>query len=248
MIGQTDIMEYAQANQTFTARQMIYDLGARDTDFSLNTVMSCLRRMIENGVLQKVKRGIYSITDKGSKSFVAYYDNEMQNLNKLLSKKFPFLNYCIWSSEDIKHNSHYVVNMDIIFIDVEKEGIDAVFSTLMNTPDLKRQVFKTPTEEIFSDYIIGNSCIVVRHLISEAPVVVFGDGGKRTSIEKIMVDVSADQEFFFFQGYETLRFYRNIIDKYDINENRLLRYADRRSCKERIAEDLEYVKQNKIIA
>jgi len=61
-----------------------------------------------------------------------------------------------------------------------------------------------------------------------------------------MVDVAVDSDFRSYQGYETLRFYRNILDQNDINERRLLRYAERRSCKEKIAMDIAEVKQNKI--
>jgi len=246
MIGQIDILEYAQGRQTITVRQIVEDLKAIGANFSHNTIISSLNRMVSRGLIQKTERGIYNLTTKGKRQFVAYYDNEMHELDKLLAKEFPFLEYCIWNSEDIRHYSHYVVNMDILFVDVEKDGMEAVFSSLLNHVELKRLVFKSPSEDDYANYITGKSCIVIRQLISQAPLVSFGDGSKRTSIEKIMVDVAVDSDFRSYQGYETLRFYRNILDQNDINERRLLRYAERRSCKEKIAMDIAEVKQNKI--
>ena len=61
------------------------------------------------------------------------------------------------------------------------------------------------------------------------------------------LDVAVDVDFIPFQDYESLRFYRNVIDVCTINETKLLRYATRRGCKDQIKNILDTAKQNEII-
>lgn len=246
MIGQMDILDYAQRYDSFSARQIMSDMQAKGISFSPNTIMSSLRRMVGSGVLHKVRRGLYAVSPQGNRQFIAAYSDEMQVLNHLLSSGFPFLDYCIWNISDIKAYAHYALNLDVIFIDVEKDAVDTVFHALVDQSSLVRRVFKTPTGDDYTNYITGTSSIVVRPLVSEAPLATFADGSRRTTIEKIMVDVTVDADFDSLQGYETLRFYRSIIDQKDINEKSLLRYASRRGCKERIQKDLNEAQQHKI--
>lgn len=246
MIGQIDILDYAKQYDSFSVKKMMNDIQAKGFSYSPNTIMTSLRRMIANGVLNKVQRGLYSISPKGNRQFIASYSKEMQELNRQISADFPFLNYCIWNVSDVKSYAHYALNLDIIYVDVEKEGLDTIFHTLIDNSSITRRVFKTPTSDDYTNYIIGIPSIVVRPLVTEAPLTTFADGSKRTTIEKMMVDVAVASDFEVLQGYETLRFYRSILDMNDINEKSLLRYASRRGCKEQIQKDLSEAKQHNI--
>lgn len=88
---------------------------------------------------------------------------------------------------------------------------------------------------------------MVRPLISEAPLIAYADGSSRIAVEKLMVDVAVDEDFISFQDYESLRFYRNVLDTCIVNETRLLRYASRRSCRDKIKNILDTARQNEII-
>jgi hypothetical protein len=48
------------------------------------------------------------------------------------------------------------------------------------------------------------------------------------SLEKIMVDIIGDVEFTFAQGAELNTIYDTIMSSYEVNNNALFRYADRR--------------------
>ena len=47
-----------------------------------------------------------------------------------------------------------------------------------------------------------------------------------------MIDIRKDKDFFYLQGSESSYIMRNALQKYAINENRLLRYAQRRGIKQ----------------
>jgi len=59
------------------------------------------------------------------------------------------------------------------------------------------------------------------------------NGVQTITIEKLLVDIFCDEIVFVAQqGGEMQIIFRNAFEKYSINENKMLRYADRRSKKE----------------
>lgn len=105
-------------------------------------------------------------------------------------------------------------------MDVERVATEAVFSFLLNA-GLDRQVYLNPSSDDYSYYIYGKPTIVVRPLISEAPLITYANDSNRLTVEKLMVDIAVDVDFIPFQDYESLRFYRNVIDVCIINETKL---------------------------
>lgn len=202
--------------------------------------------LTDTGVLNKVKRGVFSISETKPQPFVPYFDGEMQALESLIRNDFHFIRFCVWNSSDINRFSHYVVNMNVIFVDVERAAIEQVFHHLLNA-NLHRQVYLNPSSDDYTYYIYGKPTIVVRPLISEAPIIAYGGDSTRLSIEKLLVDVVIDTDFISYQEFESLRLYRNALDVNIINETKLLRYASRRGCKDKIKNILNAAKQNKII-
>jgi hypothetical protein len=63
-------------------------------------------------------------------------------------------------------------------------------------------------------------------------------------LEKLLVDTRVDDDFYYLQGYENLEMLRTAISHYDVNKNRLLRYADRRNAKDSIIKDIETIQNN----
>ena len=53
-------------------------------------------------------------------------------------------------------------------------------------------------------------------------------------MEKMLVDIVLNPEFDFLQGSELSRVYREAFTTYDISRPRLLRYAQRRGCLDKI--------------
>lgn len=245
MVGNIDILDYARRTPTFTCKQMLNDFSKDGKTFSTNTVMSALRRLVQNSTLKKVERGVFSLTQTGKTVFTAYYDDEMSQLESSIRTNFPFIRFCVWNSYDVKRFSHYVTNMNVIFVDVERDCENSVFSALINAfPD--KNIYLKPTDDDYTNYIYGKPSIVVRTLISEAPLISFGDKSTRVSLEKVLVDSATDDDFASFQGFESLRLFRNAYDVCTVNEQKLLRYARRRNKQDSIQSIIEEVNNNKI--
>lgn len=80
--------------------------------------------------------------------------------------------------------------------------------------------------------------IFVKNLVSEAPMQEIS-GVPMPTLEKLLVDILRDTDFFYLQGSESDRIIENAFNLYTINRNRLFRYADRRKVKEELSSILE---------
>jgi hypothetical protein len=117
-----------------------------------------------------------------------------------------------------------------ILIEVEKEATQSVFFFLKEN---KYSVFVEPTKELIEKYIpYEKETLIVKALVSEAPVQMINKVSIPT-LEKMLVDIFCDDLIFAAQqGAEMRTIFQEAIDKYVINENRMLRYADRRRKKD----------------
>ena len=78
-----------------------------------------------------------------------------------------------------------------------------------------------------------NGFILVRRLVTDAPLMK-RDGIPLPTLEKFLVDIALDKEFFIFQGYEVEHIFSNANTIYAMNRNRLLRYAGRKNHRDEI--------------
>jgi len=246
MVKQADIISYARTRKEFTCREMLSCFRDGNISFSPATVTSCLLKLTETGVLRKIRRGVYSMTDSRQQIFIPYYDETMASLESMIRNQFPFIRFCVWNTSDIKRFSHYVINIDVIYVDVECIAKESVFTFLINA-NLDRQVYLNPSVDDYSYYIFGKPTIVVRNLISESPLIVYSGKSNRVALEKLLVDIVVDDDFNFLHDYESIRFYRNVMDTSTFSESKLLRYSSRRGCKDKIKNLLDTVKQEEII-
>lgn len=117
-----------------------------------------------------------------------------------------------------------------LLIEVDKEATPSVFFYLK---ELKFSVFIDPTMDIIEKYVSDEKeALVVKSLVTEAPLQTINKINLPT-IEKILVDIFCDDVIFAAQqGPEMRIIFQEAMKKYTINENRMLRYADRRRKKD----------------
>lgn len=115
-------------------------------------------------------------------------------------------------------------------IEVEKNTLESVFYFLK---DSYKNVFLDPTSDILSRYVSSEKeAIIIKSLVTEAPMQNVQDV-QTVTIEKILVDIFVDEIIFAAQqGNEMQIIFKNAFEKYTLNENKMLRYADRRRKKE----------------
>ena len=117
-------------------------------------------------------------------------------------------------------------------IEVDKESMESIFLALK---DKYNNVFLNPNADILEKYVFNsNTPIIVKPLISEAPMQKVRNINT-TTIEKILVDLFSDENLFqFYQGREKKTIFKEAYAKFTINNSKLLRYASRRGKKEEI--------------
>lgn len=227
----TDILHFATTNSQFTRKELIEHLEKQEQTVSPNALSIQLDRLLKNNELLRLERGIYRLFATSQRNFIALISDEIRKLNLQLKEQFPFANYCVWSSKTLISYMHHIPNLNHTYIDVEREATESVFRFLNENSNIR--VFICPDSENFDRYINGTESIIVRTLISEAPLQLL-NGFNTPTIEKIMVDVVGDVEFEFMQGSEVSNFYKNVIEQHSINNKKLMRYASRRGRRQQV--------------
>ena len=126
-----------------------------------------------------------------------------------------------------------------ILVETEKESMESVFYFLKEN---KYAVYLNPGPEIISKYLSSEkNAVIIKSLVSEAPMQNI-KGVNTITIEKMLVDIFCDDNIFSAQqGSELKNIFIEALKKYTVNENRLLRYADRRRRKDDIIKYLKSI-------
>ncbi|MCB0750660.1 MAG: hypothetical protein KDC52_04235, partial [Ignavibacteriae bacterium] len=116
-----------------------------------------------------------------------------------------------------------------LIVEVEKDATESIFFFLRQN---KYSVFLEPSKELLNRYILDEKeTWIVKSLVSEAPTQNIS-GIQSTTIEKLLVDLFCDTIILDAQqGAERDRIFKDVFEKYTVNENKMLRYADRRRKK-----------------
>ena len=179
----------------------------------------------------------------GLPEFVYQPSEEEKSVFMRLKQQFPFLDMCIWSPRVLSSFMRHVPNVNHIFIDVEKDGMESVFNALQGM-GLGRNILLSPSLIDCDRYLTGTDSIVVRQLIGQSPLTVV-DGCRVPRLEKILVDVIGDNELFFASGSETYTIFEYARERNHVNMNKLLRYASRRNRKEKVEQIIHTIENDK---
>ena len=183
------------------------------------TVFSRIRALERKGLIYESGRGRYSLGAKPV--YKAKVSPRMLELNKLLVGEFVGASLCISTLDE----SNIIVETDrketlrmLVFLRTRYPAVYSLREAVLHKESLK-------------------DAIVVKALVSDAPLVV-SDGMSASSLEKILVDIVADKEFFRMSDDALKKEYQRALEVYPINKNRLLRYAGRRGVTDKVKEHL----------
>ncbi|MBE6260281.1 MAG: hypothetical protein E7107_05570 [Prevotella sp.] len=235
MVGvSNNIMNYANGLQQFAIDDMPIEVTA---GIARNTLSWHLSNLCRQGKLKRIGRGIY--TAHISNSFQVKANTKARSLYKSLSKQFPLADFCVYGGGVITPLLHDLTPNNTVYIETNREVTESVFNVLL--PKHKGRLFLSPTKKIASTYIdFSSENIIVKPLVTESPLMFDGKVPVPT-IEKLLVDTRVDPDFYYLHGYENLEMLRTAVTHYNVNQTRLLRYADRRNEKESILNDLKEI-------
>ena len=233
MIGVSEnIMKYANGLDHFSVDDLPMEVTA---NIDRNTLSWHLSNLCRQGRLRRVGRGIY--TANPSNTYQVKASPRVRSLYKAMSTQFPFAEFCIYSSNVITPLLHNLTPNNTVYIETNRVVTEGVFNFLL--PKFQGRIFLSPTKKIITTYVdLGRENIIVKPLVTESPLTLDGKVPIPT-LEKLLVDTRVDADFYYLHGYENLEMLRTAITHYDVNQTRLLRYADRRNVKDSILNDLK---------
>ena len=200
-----------------------------DKDLPKTTINWRINSLVKSNTIQRIGRGMYKCGS--GNHFTPELSQKSSRISNLMKINFPYLKYLIWQISEINILSQHLINKDIIYVEVEREAVEAAFELLR---EKFKYVLKGKSNE---DVYFGERIIVVRSLVSGSPSQIVKNV-PTTTIEKLLVDLFSDKEFEFLQGYELTSIFNHAFSKYTINTNKLLRYASRKARREQVAEFL----------
>ena len=178
----------------------------------------------QKGIIHNIQRGVYKWGNK------AKYIPEIQEKSKMLYKDIqndlPYTTICMtetrWFNEFMLHQ----VFQNYIVIEAEKEATSVIFNKLKEAGE---NAFLNPDAQIVETYIsTTENPLIVKPLISESPLQLVEQVYVPT-LEKMLVDMISDKEIYGAQETEAARIFKTATEKYNINGNKLMRYARRRN-------------------
>lgn len=183
----------------------------------------------------RLNRGLYGNVSKRIYKYIP--SAAEKNLYSEISKEYNYIDICIYYGSVISSMQHHLSVNNALYIEVTKEATEAVFHFLL---DKGYKAYHKPTQSFMSDYVnLSEGCIIVKPLITESPLIQTV-GVKVPALEKILVDINCDPDFYYLQGGESFYILEHCLNLYNINIPRMLRYASRRGRRHKITEILNY--------
>lgn len=196
----------------------------------IQLLLNTLTNMIENGEITPVGPDLYQIGNYSKSIFKTHPSPSDLDLHNYLKRNFPFATICIWNIQELAYFAQHIPNLNFTIVEVEKDLIGPVSDRLSEINGLL--ALTSPPTEVIQNLSTFENLVILKKLISQAPLTDNSDSEKYCStprLEKILVDILCDNEFFFLRGMETEYIYQNAFDSYQINISMLRRYAGRRN-------------------
>lgn len=199
-----------------------------ETNIKPSTVNWRVYSLVQSGILSRIGRGKFTLGE--GKVFIPQITPKIKKVYNSIHKQFPFLQTCIWNTIVLNEFMLHQPGRFYTLVEVEKDSMESVFYFLK---EKNKNIYLDPSADILSRYASGEyETIIIKSLVSEAPTQKI-QNVETTTIEKILVDIFTDEIIFAAQQGSEMQFvFKAAFDKYTINENRMLRYADRKRKKE----------------
>ena len=222
------IVDFANTYKNFKTKDLSEYLSDK-IDVSSKMLSWHLRKLVDQEKIFRIGKGVYTTKPK---AFFRPIPNALSiRLYKNLKAAYPLLDFCIYNGEILSDLQHHLSYNNNIYIETVRDATETIFHFVQ---DIHKRCFLSPKEDMMSDYVhLDKKAFIVKPLISESPIQEV-NGIKVPSIEKLLVDIQCDRDFYYLQGQETLYIMQHAFTNYNVNVGLLLRYASRRNIKSQI--------------
>ena len=231
MTYKENILTFAREHEMFSIADAQKNIAP---DIPIEQMTWYLNQMVKAKTLARVGTGTFTMNTKFD--FTDRLENVAVEIYDSLHATLPFARMCIYDSSYISPLQHHLAGNNIIYVEVERNALESVFFMLK---DAYKNVYLKPTKETIYQYVDNEvQSIFVKPLISEAPIKMV-DSYPIPTIEKLLVDLYKDKDFYMYQGAEYDYIFENALTLYNVNTTKLLRYASRRGIKNEIQNQLK---------
>ena len=222
-----NIINYAQTVEQFTADRYVHDCAITiASPLHRRSIQNALSRMVAKGKLQRVRKGVYALSQLNVWSVVL--NEQEQSVYNLIHEHYPLIRLCVYNGETFAPLQHHLAFNQATYIEVERDSAESVFHQLQ---DAGYEAYLRPDEQMTYDYAdVKKKIVIVKPLVSQAPLM-RQEGYYVPTLEKLLVDIRADKDFYYMQGMEATYMTDTARLLYVVNEAKLKRYAMRRGVK-----------------
>lgn len=229
------IIGYVQSAGSCSGSELLSYLNQTE-EVKKTTLYWYLNKLTGEHRLSRISRGLYSAS--GLTEFVPEVTEDMVAVNEILHRELPFSSFCLYKGTELAPYLHNIATNNVLYVEIERGSCESAFNVL------KREGYTCyirPGKDMIYHYIdLADNVVFVKPLPSESPLQTV-QGLTAPTLEKLLVDINVDEDFFYLQGSESFYILRNAAEKDVINRSRLLRYAKRRYVADKLIKDLEEI-------
>ena len=217
-------------------RNELYDFYLdSEPDLKESTFSWRIYDLKKKDIIKTIGRGLYVISYKPK--YKPVLSENVFKITRKTNERFNDIKYAIWETQWLNEFSQHQTFNQMIVVEVEKEFADSFYYYLNDS--MRMDFFLNPDDKEIEFYISeSNVPVVIKRLVTRAPIQKIKNKKAVVPIatlEKIMVDIFADENLYhFYQGSELVTIYEKIIDRYSINFTKLFSYAKRRRKEQEI--------------
>lgn len=223
---QDDILRFAGTVKDFIIRDLeTYMAKGKTLDkAALHVVENTLYRLVKNGKLQRLRRGVYAKAVKNTWQVVLTHQE--REIAERIHHELPLVSICVYNGETFAPLQHHLAFNQASYIEVDRDSVEVVFHKIQ---DMGYEVYRTPDEQMLNDYVdLKKKVVIVKPLVTQAPLLT-QDGLRVPCLEKILVDIRKDKDFFYMHGAEATYMSEVARTLYVVDDQKLKRYASRRT-------------------
>jgi hypothetical protein len=231
-----DLLKKHFVNQlVITTTEITEVLVSACPELSSATISWRLNQLKKEELIYQKGRGIYSFDFKPD-----YLPELSLKAKRLYNKIKPFCksDLSMWDTQMLNEIGGTDIERFWIFFSTTKEELVSLFDNML---DFSKQSFLQPDKEVTSRYLMAHDeAIILLPLVSETPLLKTGDYLSPT-IEGLLVNAWLNYENYLQPiGFDIKRLYEQAFKKYNVNQNKLLRYAARRDKRNEI---IDFIKK-----
>lgn len=225
---------------SFSRKELFNYLVQQKPELTQNSFKWMLADLIKNKCLYKISSDSYSTVPCNKNLYKPFYSDDCTKLLLHLTEFYPDINFVVFESFLLNEFVNHQISQNTIVIMVEKDSYEFIFDHLNS--EYEGRVLLSPDKETLNRYWTSN-CIIVESLISESPI--YTEAPHKINMEKLLVDIVADKiipRLFTHSEYELI--FEEVFARYNIDSNKVKRYAKRRNAWEKISIYMKEIKND----